>query len=645
MALTCIKMILAALCAAGTCAVAAPQATDADVLAARDAVQRGQWKALEQLRPRFAGHLLEAYPDYWLLAGNLERAEPRDVQAFLQKYPSGPLAESLRREWLKVLGAKGAWEPFRAEYPRLVAEDAEVTCYAFQERVARADPEVQAEARALFTAGREVPAACDPVFAALAADKALSEAQVWDRVRRLLALGLVRDARRAMALLPASHRINDKKLDRAAADPARFLGREKNTLATRAERELAIFAIERLARNHADDAADRLAALAPHLGTDAAFAWSQVAWHGAMNLEPRALDWYAAAGDAPLTDAQAAWKVRAALRTGDWKLVLASIQQLAPEQAREPAWRYWRARALRSLGEKEAADGLLRTLAGQATFYGLLAADELGLPAAPDWNGFRPAASDLERVRALEGIQRALALYRVGLDNDGLREWSWATRGLDDRSLLAAAAIAREANVTDRQIWTAERTLQLHDFAMRYPTPHRDAMDAAARQWDLDEAFVYGIIRQESRFLPQARSPVGAVGLMQLMPSTARWVARQLPVHPFRTDMLVRPEVNVNMGTYYLRRVLSSLGDPILAATAYNAGPGRARRWRDAKPLEGAIYAETIPFNETREYVKKVFTNAWYYRHRLTGSVPGFRQMLGTVPARSADDSVAANIP
>ena len=252
----------------------------------------------------------------------------------------------------------------------------------------------------------------------------------------------------------------------------------------------------------------------------------------------------------------------------------------------------------------------------------------------------------LESVREMPGIQRSLALYAAHLDNDALREWSWAIRGLDDRSLLAAAAIAAEASVTDRAIFTAERTLQLHDYAQRYPLPHREALDAATRQWDLDEAFVYGLIRQESRFLPQARSPAGAVGLMQIMPRTAKWIARQIPVQPYHSDMLARPDVNVLMGSYYLHRVLEALGHPILATAAYNAGPARARRWRDTKPLEGAIYAETIPFPETREYVKKVFTNAWFYRNRLSGATASLRQSLGTVPgADESSDSVAANIP
>jgi soluble lytic murein transglycosylase len=344
-----------------------------------------------------------------------------------------------------------------------------------------------------------------------------------------------------------------------------------------------------------------------------------------------------------------AWKARAAMRAADWPTVLAAIQALPPEEARDPAWRYWRARAFRALGENDAATGLLKSLAREINFYGLLAAEDLNAAAPPSWNGVRPEPADLERMRAVPGIRRALALYAAGLDNEALREWIWALRGRDDRDLLAAAEVARLANEPDRAINTADRTVQLHDFAQRYPIPHRDALAASAKQWDLDEALVYSIIRQESRFMPEARSRVGATGLMQLMPATARWVANQIPVKPFSTAMLTQPELNILMGTYYFRRVLDDLGHPVLAVAAYNAGPGRARRWRDERTLDGAIYVETIPFSETRDYVKKVLANAWFYHHRLTGKPASLKAMLGTIPGRTADPpetSVAAsNIP
>ena len=653
MALTCIKtMVAMASCGAlvaYSAAGLAQSAGDAEILAAKEAAQKSQWKALEAIRARVAGHPLVAYPAYWLLSGTIDRANPAEVQAFFVRYPDGPLAEGLRREWLRTLGTSGQWDFFRAEFPKLVGDDPEITCHALHERIARDDAEALIEARALFLAGREAPTACDPVFAALGAANRIAAPEIWVRVRRVLAAGLARDAKRANAMLPARDAFAEKVLDRASADPAGFLAKDKTPLTSPAAREVALYALDRLARRTPEEAAERLVLMAPKLGAaDARYAWGRIAWQGALNHDARALQWYALAGDSPLTDAQIAWKARAAMRAGDWKALLGAIQALPPEDARESTWRYWRARALRGLGEKEASEGLLKGLARETNFYGLLAAEELGMVAPPQWNGWHPQAPDLDRVRALPGIQRALILYRLGLDNEALREWLWAVRGLSDRDLLAAAEAAHLADIPDRAINTADRTVQLHDYAQRYPTPHHEALAAAARQWDLDQALVYGIIRQESRFMPNARSRVGAMGLMQLMPATARWVARQIPVQPFNTAMLAQPEVNLQMGSYYFRRVLTDLGHPILATAAYNAGPGRARRWRDERALEGAVYAETIPFNETRDYVKKVVTNMWFYTHRLKGQVPSMKQILGTIPGRSGEPpeaAVASSIP
>ena len=652
MALTPIKMKSVLFAVTAMLALAAPiaafGATDSDILAAKEAAQKGRWKQLDALRPRFAGHLLEPYPTYWLLSGSVDRADPAEVRAFLERFPRTPLAESLRREWLKALGAAHSWDLFREQLPYVVGDDTEIACYSFVERLERGDSEARGEARTLFLSGRETPAACDALFASLVGSGVISEDDVWQRLHKVLAFANAKEAKETNALLARRHQLDEKQLDRATKDPGKFLSHEKAATLVRTQRALAFYAITKLARSHPDDAADFLQSFAARLGPQLTkTAWAQVAWQGALAHDPRALEWYALAGDAPLDDAQIAWRARAALRAGDWKQVLSAIQAMPPELARDAAWRYWRARALRSLGENEAADGLLRTVAREVNFYGLLAADDLGARVSPDWSAWKPTPEDFERVRGMIGIQRALALYRAGLDNEGLREWLWAIRGLDDRDLLTAAEIARLANVKDRAINTADRTVQLHDYNLRYPLPHREALETAARQNALDEAILYSLIRQESRFVPEAKSRAGAVGLMQIMPATARWVARQMPVHPFRTDMLVIPEVNIRMGTYYFRRVLTALGHPILATAAYNAGPGRARRWRDERPLEGAIYAETIPFNETRDYVKKVFANAWFYRNRLTGQPPSMRELLGSVPGRNGEtpDPVAVNLP
>jgi soluble lytic murein transglycosylase len=650
--LTCIKRVAgiavaAALATAAPVCVAQPGASDSEFLAARDAALRGNLKALESARKRFAGHLLEAYPAYWLLAATLDKADPAELQAFFARHPDSPLAESLRRDWLKSLGAAGQWDLFRREFQSFALEDAEVACYSLQERLARQDTEALAEARALWLAGREAPAACTPAFEAAASAGRISPPEAWERIRKLLAAGLLRDARRANAFLPNKEQFNDRALERANADPLSYLAGEKSRIPTRATHELLLFAVTRLARTRPDDAAAQLRAHAAVLGPDdTRQGWAQIAHAAALLHHPQALAWYAEAGEGPFTDAQLAWKARAGLRAQDWDAVRAAVNLMSPEEAREAAWRYWLARALAQRNAKDAAEALLGPLARERNFYGLLAAEDLRLVEPPDWNPKPSAGEDLARVKSLPGLQRAFALYRLEMNAEAFREWLLALRGLDDRSLLAAAEAAREVGLADRAIGAADRTSAIHDFTQRFPIPHHGPLAAAARQWSVDEALVFGIIRQESRFNAEARSRVGATGLMQLMPATARWVARQIPLPSYRPAFLTQPETNLQMGTYYFRRVLTDLGDSVLATAAYNAGPGRARRWRDAKPLEGAIYAETIPLNETRDYVKKVMTNTWFYTSRLTGRIPSLRALMGTVPGRTASEVASmASIP
>jgi soluble lytic murein transglycosylase len=188
----------------------------------------------------------------------------------------------------------------------------------------------------------------------------------------------------------------------------------------------------------------------------------------------------------------------------------------------------------------------------------------------------------------------------------------------------------------DRAINTAERTRSLHDFGLRYLAPYREQFRAYAIEHGLDEAWVFGLVRQESRFIADARSSAGAMGLMQLMPATARWVAGKLGLKSFRQAVVTDLDTNISLGTYYLRHVLDTLDNhPVLASAGYNAGPGRARAWRPDGSMEGAIYSETIPFNETRDYVKKVMSNASYYARIFGRGAVSLKERLGIIPPRS----------
>ncbi len=254
-------------------------------------------------------------------------------------------------------------------------------------------------------------------------------------------------------------------------------------------------------------------------------------------------------------------------------------------------------------------------------------------------------------ARANPGLTRGLYAIQIGLRSEGVREWNYTTNlhqggGMGDRELLAAADLACERQVWDRCINTSERMRNLFDAELSFPMPFREEVIRRTREIDLDPAYVYGLIRQESRFVMDARSHVGAAGLMQVMPATAKWTARKIGLENFKLEQLNRHDTNIAIGTGYLKLVLDSLGGSMpLAAAAYNAGPSRARKWSQGRVLEGAIWAENVPFQETRDYVKKVLSNATLYAAIITAQPQSLSARLGMVGPQEAMSREQADIP
>jgi soluble lytic murein transglycosylase len=322
--------------------------------------------------------------------------------------------------------------------------------------------------------------------------------------------------------------------------------------------------------------------------------------------------------------------------------------------AQEPVWVYWSARARLALApadaDRQAArQDLARIADGNGGFYAKLAQEELGgattVPPAP-----APlTAPEKDTVRHNPGLARALLMIALGLRPEGVREWNyWAnlhqSGGMSSRELYAAADLACQYQVWDRCINTSERTRGFMDYSQRFPMPWRDAVLAAAREAGIDPAYVYGLIRQESRFVTVARSGAGASGLMQLMPATARWTARKIGLTDYSHGQLQDQTTNLLLGTSYLKLILGDFeGSLPLAAAAYNAGPRRPRNWRNGPTLEGAIWVENIPFNETRDYVQRVLANTTDYAAILGDPPQTLKTRLGQIgplPPGTSDPSV-----
>jgi soluble lytic murein transglycosylase len=585
---------------------------------------------------RLRGHLLEPFAAYVQLLSRLKDASPEEVRDFLRRYGDSSVSDRLRGDWLKILGANREWALFSAEYPLLENRTTELGCYSLQARLDQGETQALDEAKRLWFTGAELPASCTPLFDALAADGRLTEQDVWQRVRLALESDNLSVAKTAAAYLPPSHRLPERALKQAADNALKFLEKRPVDLHSRAGRELTMFALCRVARGQPRQALPYWQSVQKHFSPgEQGYLWGRLALYAARKHDPVALSWFARAGSTALDDVQLAWKARAALREQLWGEVLAAIEAMSGEEKNLGVWRYWKARALAAQGRTVEANRILAVLSRESHYYGQLANEELGAVAGAPAEVYRPGEDEIRAVQERPAIRRALALYDLGMRYDASREWAWAIRGFDDRRLLAAAELARRHEWYDRAIHTAEKTVALHNFDLRFPAPHRDVMLDYTRRLDLDEAWVYGLIRQESRFVQQARSSAGASGLMQLMPATARWVAKRMGLRDFRQSAVNDLNTNVALGTYYLKHVLSELDNQTLLATAaYNAGPRRARDWRGPAPMEGAVYAETIPFSETRSYVQKVLSNAAYYAQRFGNQLSSLKTRLGTIMGR-----------
>jgi len=615
---------------------------DDDFIAARDAFRKGDVIRLERLAERLRSSPLEPYLTYYRLHMHWEEKDSSAIKQFLARPEDTPIIDQFRGEWLKYLGKHQRWDEFAAEYPRLINNDAELNCYALQLRERTDEIGALREARTKWFSGAGQPESCATLFETAINKKVINEQDIWTRIRLALETGNISLVKQLAIKLPKKYGFSTAGLDKASSNPDRFLNQTKWDRSSESQRLIALFALHRLAKQFPQLAYARWQKLAPGFPeAEQHYYLGWLAYEAARGQDSRALEWYKVAGDALLNEAQLAWRARAALRAQDWHEVWTSITAMTIQQQQEATWRYWKGRALKELGRGADAEIIFNDLSHEYNFYGQLASEELGTsPAAGIVTvSFQTSKEELNEIQTIPGIQRTLDLYRMDMRIEAAKEWAWAIRKFDDKQLLVAAELARRYEMYDRSINAAEHTTALHDFNLRYPAPFRETMQGRLRENGLEEAWVYGLMRQESRFASQAKSDVGAAGLMQIMPATAKWVARKMGMRDYRTALIHDTEVNLKLGTYYMKNILSTFdNNAVMASAAYNAGPARARQWRAERPLEGAIYIETIPFDETRDYVKKVMSNTVYYSKLFDQPSVSLKQRLGIIGGKNSEN-------
>ncbi len=624
-------------------AVLTASAADADFVALREAALRGDTGEAGRIAARLTSYPIPSYVDYYRLYPRLVAAPEGEIRQYLERYDGTAIADRLRNDWLLLLGRAHDWRVFDEQYPRFVLnDDTQLKCYALMSRMAKGE-NVARPARDLLQQPKYYGDGCVELIGKLAQDKKFSESDIWRQVRLSVEYGVSGTARRIAAYTD----VNDKQLTQAIDKPYAIL--ERGASGGRASHELFLIALGRAARDNLDKAIRALEKSQARLNSEqVAIAWSQIALQASLAVQRDAANHWRRTFDAPLSSDGYQWRVRAALREGDWGMVAKAIDSMPRELQKDPAWIYWRARAHVALGHAEDAKPLYQQLAGQHHFYGLLSSEELAQAIVPPPKPAPPTAAELAEAGTNPGFLNALKFYELELRFEGNREWNWQLRKLSDRQLLAAGEFARNSEVLDRMVASADRAKAELDLSHRYPTPHDDIMHGATSTIGLDKAWVYGLIRQESRFVKSARSSVGASGLMQIMPGTANYVAKKIGMSGFSLANLNDTRTNITLGTQYLNMVLANLGgSQTLATAAYNAGPSRPRQWRALldKPIEGAIFAETIPFSETRGYVKNVLANATWYAAQFENRPQSLKARLGVVAPRDANLAELGDLP
>ena len=614
------------------------------VLEARAALRSGRRSRFDHLMGALRDHPLHPWLRYLEFRPRFGQRGEGAIEAFLASVPDSPMADQVRRLWLDRLARQLRWERFLQAHSSLSSalRDPRRRCLHARALLETGNDAAGFEAAAkLWRVPRSQHEACDRVFAIWAQRGGRTPEHLWSRIEVSLKAGNRDLAAYVARMLDQPDRAVAERWVRDHRRPARIVaqagrvGREPQW-----ERPVAA-AIAAMALRTPDAAADAWRAAAGSRSSvpaklDAFASWRIGLGYAQEHRIREAAEWLERVPGEERSERLLGILALLSFAEGRWADSLAALDALPSEARGELRWRYWRARALTALGRAEEAPWA--EIAAERDYYGFLAADRIE---APYRIVQRPAGSSAERIRRVEGMsgfRRARELHALGLRNGARREWRRLVQGLEGEDLAAAAELALRYGWYFEAIRAAAKGLAFDRLDLRFPVVWVEEAAAAAREHGIDPAWVLATIRMESAFRPRARSPAGALGLMQIMPATGRRIARAEGVPYSGSGTLLDPEKNIRLGAAYLRQLLDRLhGHPALVSAGYNAGPHRAGRWlARGEGMEPDLWVELVPYRETRQYVKRILEYRIVYQHRLGARPARLSDLLRPLPPAPA---------
>ena len=604
--------------------------------------------ALEQFRESMQNDALGYYPDYWILNSNLAFQPAANIVNFAQRYPQSAMAEKLAADYVEEKVKQTDYSGAQPVLAYVTNADQAENCAVAQVRAKMGDSLVFAEFKDVWLTTSSQPESCNGL-GRLMLSSPLMTAQ--DRQQRLYAQ--LRAGQSGQAIATAQSigiNLSLAQLNQIQANPLNYLWSAPKT--STADYAYLVYALGRAADTDLTSALQSVPKLVQDVPADVQkYIYRTVGYIGGTtimknNFNREVLQNFDASYGLPFSAEESEVYARQAIRFGAWESVIRAIDSMSVTQKQEDRWQYWLARASEQRGDnssKKSAQDIYKRLAMSGDdYHNLLAKDRIGQRYNEASAQEQPTTSDVQRLNQDIHFRRAFALRDINAPATYInREWNWAVRQAylkhDDGLLLAAAKRATDMGWYDRAIYAADRTEKKHNYAYRFATPHQSLVVSHSRNAGIDPAWAYGLMRQESRFVTAARSHVGAGGLMQIMPGTAKLVARQMG-ETYNPAALSDANTNIRYGTFYLSMIQGQLSsNPVLATAGYNAGPNRAKRWQpDYQNLSADQYTESIPLNETRDYVKNVMTNAAHYGILLGQGPQAIESRMPLIPTRAA---------
>lgn len=580
------------------------------------------------------------YHDYRL---HFNSTPERLITQFIKDNQNNYLGDRLYTKWLHHLGKGKQWKAYLKHYQPQKSRDLQCYFARAQAQHNQLDSTLKS-AQKLWVSDDYLSKACLPLAKVLRKHKKLTGSMIWERIHLAMQkrrTGLAKTLAKDLSTKERKMFNTWLSVYRNPQMTAKALPKEMSPVV---KKRVFTQGIRRLARKQPDQAVQNLERFYQQYGLSNSQYLQlkrSIALSAAYRYKPQAEEILKAVNDnGGASKNSLRWQAQVALKSSNWQLLLETIELMSNEQQASNQWQYWKARALEATGSEQTALKIYRKLAKQRNYYAFLAADILKADYQFNPDPIKPIQSE-QLIKKYPQLQRMQELLAIDWLTSAKREWYNLLAQLEADELHAVAILTNDWQQYSMAITTAAKAKKWNDLSVRFPTPHKTPVMQSADKHGVDPAWVYGVIRRESAFSPNIQSSAGAIGLMQLMPQTAKYIGRKIGIKRTPKSVLTQPKPNIELGSAYLAYLNKKYdGNKVLATASYNAGPKRVDSWiPQDHSLPADQWIDSIPFTETRGYVKAVLEYTTIFKSLLHKKYDRLRDVMPPIgqPLSSAN--------